>query len=158
MVVKADALHYKTDIYSNGAVLVSVGIVYLTGFEFADIIVGGGIALFIIYSAYELIKEGVLVLLDRALEQEIVEQIEQAIKSEDVVNDFHYLKTRQAGHDIFVDVHLVFDCVISLMDAHRASDRIEERIRNINDDKNWIINMHLDPYDDSIINDTHHHS
>lgn len=156
MVVKADALHYKTDIYSNGAVLLSVGIVYMTGFEFADVLVGGGIALFIVYSAYELIKEGVLVLLDRAVEPEILEQIEKAIQDEKVVNDFHYLKTRQAGNDIFVDVHLVFDCLISLMDAHRASDRIEDEIRKIDTNKNWVINMHLDPYDDSVINDTYH--
>ncbi|WP_200414952.1 cation diffusion facilitator family transporter [Arcobacter sp. FWKO B] len=154
MVVKADALHYKTDIYSNGAVLISVFIVFMTGYEFADVLVGGAIALFIIYSAYELIKEGVLVLLDRALEDEIVSNIKIAIESESVVNDYHYLKTRQAGQDIFVDVHLVFDCLISLMDAHRASDRIEEQIRKLDTNKNWVINMHLDPYDDSIINDT----
>ncbi|MCK9336770.1 MAG: cation diffusion facilitator family transporter [Arcobacteraceae bacterium] len=158
MVVKADALHYKTDIYSNGAVLFSVGLVYLTGFEFADVIVGVGIALFIIYSAYELIKEGVLVLLDRALEVELVDQIKSIIENEKIVNDYHYLKTRQAGHDIFVEVHLVFDCLISLMDAHRASDRIEEKIRLIESNKNWVINMHLDPYDDSVINDTHVHN
>jgi cation diffusion facilitator family transporter len=156
MVIKADALHYKTDIYSNGAVLLSVGIVYLTGIEFADVLVGGGIAIFIIYSAYELIQEGVFVLLDRSLEHEMVEKIEDAIKEEESVNDFHYLKTRQAGQDIFVEVHLVFDCLISLMDAHRASDRIEENIRKIEPKKNWVINMHLDPYDDSIINDTYH--
>lgn len=156
MVIKADALHYKTDIYSNGAVLLSVGIVYMTGIEFADILVGGGIAIFIIYSAYELVKEGVLVLLDRSLEHEIVEKIESAIRDEATVNDFHYLKTRQAGQDIFVEVHLVFDCLISLMDAHRASDRIEDSIRAIEPTKNWVINMHLDPYDDSIINDIYH--
>jgi cation diffusion facilitator family transporter len=156
MVIKADALHYKTDIYSNGAVLLSIAIVYLTGIEFADVLVGGGIALFIIYSAYELIQEGVLVLLDRSLEHEMVEKIENTIKEENLVNDFHYLKTRQAGQDIFVEVHLVFDCLISLMDAHRASDRIEANIRKLEPNKNWVINMHLDPYDDSIINDTYH--
>ncbi|MEJ5169335.1 MAG: cation transporter dimerization domain-containing protein, partial [Arcobacteraceae bacterium] len=96
------------------------------------------------------------VLLDRSLEHEIVEKIESAIRNEGTVNDFHYLKTRQAGQDIFVEVHLVFDCLISLMDAHRASDRIEDSIRAIEPNKNWVINMHLDPYDDSIINDTHH--
>ena len=36
------------------------------------------------------------------------------------------------------------------MDAHKASDRIEDNITNIDKDLNWIINVHLDPYDDSI--------
>jgi divalent metal cation (Fe/Co/Zn/Cd) transporter len=63
------------------------------------------------------------------------------------------LKTRQAGSDIFVDVHLVFDCVISLMDAHRITDKIEEQIMQIDEKSNWIINVHMDPYDDLLINE-----
>lgn len=152
MVIKADALHYKTDVYTNGAVLISLVLVYITGMEIIDSLVGGAISLFIIYSAYELIEEGVLVLLDHAVEDEKVDKIIKIIKNEEPVNDFHFLKTRQAGNNIFVDVHLVFDCIISLMDAHRASDRIENEICKIDPDINWVINIHLDPYDDSIIN------
>ncbi len=156
MVIKADALHYKTDVYTNGAVLLSLALVYITEIEFIDVLVGGGIALFIIYSAYELIEEGVMVLLDRAVEDEKVEQIVSIIESEKQVNDHHMLKTRQAGSDIFVDVHLVFDCVISLMDAHRVADRIEDKIMMIDKEANWVINIHMDPYDDLLMNEEHH--
>ncbi len=69
MVIKADALHYKTDVYTNIAVLVSLVLVNFTGIELIDVIVGGGISIFIIYSAYELIQEGVLVLLDKAVDE-----------------------------------------------------------------------------------------
>lgn len=153
MVIKADALHYKTDVYTNGAVLISLALVYITEIEFIDVIVGGGIALFIIYSAYELIEEGVLVLLDRAVEQETVDKIIEIIESEQKVNDHHMLKTRQAGSDIFVDVHLVFDCIITLMDAHRVADRIEDKIALLDTNSNWVINIHMDPYDDLLMND-----
>lgn len=152
MVIKADALHYKTDVWVNGAVLISLVAVWATGWEIVDIIVGAAISVFIIYSAYELIQEGVLVLLDRALDDELVEKIEQTFKDEKTVNDYHMLKTRTAGNDIFVDVHLVFDCVISLMDAHRAADNIEDKIKQFDTNKNWVINIHMDPYDDSEIN------
>ena len=153
MVIKADALHYKTDVYTNIAVLVSLVGVALTDWEIIDIVVGGGISIFIIYSAYELIEEGVLVLLDRALDDEMVEQIDTILKEEKQINDYHWLKTRTAGNDNFVDVHLVFDCVITLMAAHRVSDKIEDKIRKLDDKKNWVINIHLDPYDDSDINE-----
>jgi len=152
MVIKADALHYKTDVYVNGAVLISLCLVWFTGIELIDVFVGGGIAIFIIYSAYELIEDGVLMLLDRAVDDEKIETIKQIINEEEIVNDYHFLKTRQAGNDIFVEVHLVFDCVVSLMNAHRASDNIENKISTIDPDVNWIINIHLDPYDDSILN------
>ncbi len=152
MVIKADALHYKTDVFSNVAVLVSLLLVSFTGYEIIDVFVGGGIALYIIYSAYELVHEGVLVLLDRAVDEEITEKIERIIKSNDRVNTFHLLKTREAGHQTFVEVHLVFDCLITLMDAHRASDDIEEKIKRIDPKRDWIINIHMDPYDDFLIN------
>jgi ferrous-iron efflux pump FieF len=149
MVIKADSLHYKTDVYTNIAVLVSLVLVYFTEIEFIDVIIGSAIAIFIIYSAYELIQEGVMQLLDRAVDEEKVEKIKEIIRSEEKVNDFHFLKTRQAGHDVFVEVHLVFNCLMSLMEAHRATDRIEDAIHNIDDQVNWIINIHMDPYDDA---------
>ena len=152
MVIKADALHYKTDVWVNAAVLISLVGVWATGYEIIDIVVGGAISIFIIYSAYELIEEGVLVLLDRALDEEVSEKIVNIIKSEKQVNDHHDLKTRTAGGNNFVEVHLVFDCLITLMDAHRASDRIEDEIKKIDQSRDWIINIHMDPYDDSEIN------
>ena len=50
-------------------------------------------------------------------------------------------------------MHLVFSPGISLIKAHHAGDRIEEKIKDLIDDEEWVINAHLDPYDDSIIND-----
>jgi len=152
MVIKADALHYETDVWVNGAVLISLVGVWATGWEIIDIIVGGVISIFIIYSAYELIEEGVLILLDRALEEEISQKIVEIIKNEEKINDHHDLKTRTAGNKNFVEVHLVFDCLITLMDAHHAGDRIEAEIKKIDTSRDWIINIHMDPYDDSEIN------
>ena len=156
MVIKADALHYKTDVVSNVAVLVSLVLVTFTGYEIIDVFVGGGIALYIIYSSYELIHDGILVLLDRAVDEELVCKIEEIIKENDKVNAYHLLKTREAGHQTFVEVHLVFDCIITLMDAHRASDWIEDKIEKLDTKRNWIINIHMDPYDDFKMNDTNH--
>lgn len=152
MVIKADALHYRTDVWVNGAVLFSIIAVYLTGYEIVDIFIGAAISIYIIYSAYELIEEGILVLLDRALDDETSQKIIDIIQREEVVNDYHFLKTRTAGNDNFVEVHLVFDCLISLMDAHKAGDRIEDKIKMLDSTKTWVINIHMDPYDDSEIN------
>jgi len=153
MVIKADALHYKTDVFSNLAVLVSLLLVNLTGYEIIDVLVGSGIALFIIYSSYELIHDGVLILLDRAVDHDIVDKIESIIKNSDRINTYHLLKTREAGQQTFVEVHLVFNCIITLMDAHRTSDKIEQDIKNLDKNRDWIINIHMDPYDDFTINE-----
>ena len=43
------------------------------------------------------------------------------------------------------------------MDAHRVSDRVEDKIREMDTSRDWIINIHMDPYDDFEINDTIEH-
>ena len=149
MVVKSDALHYKTDLYSNSAVLLSLLVVYFTGLDWIDGLFGIAIAIYIIKEAYELIKEGTLMLLDVALDEEIVEKIKAIITAQPEVTGFHYLKTRRSGNTNFVDVHVVFTPNISLMDAHQVSDRIEEEIKKLDPDSDWYIVIHLDPYDDS---------
>lgn len=154
LVVKSDALHYKTDVLSNGAVLISLVVIQITNWTLIDTIVGIIIAIYIIYSAYEIIKDGVYILLDAALEEEIVEEIKNIIIGEKEISDFHYLKTRKSAHTNFVDVHLVFSPGISLLRAHHAGDRIEDKIKALLPNEEWVINAHLDPYDDSIVNDT----
>lgn len=153
MVVKSDALHYKTDVLSNGAILVSLILIQVTGFELIDSIMGVVISIYIIHSAYEIIKDGVYILLDASLDEEIVEGIKNIILGEKEISDFHYLKTRKSANTNFVDVHLVFSPSISLMRAHHAGDRIEEKIKELIPDGEWVINAHLDPYDDSEMND-----
>jgi divalent metal cation (Fe/Co/Zn/Cd) transporter len=88
-------------------------------------------------------------LLDVALEEDEVQKIIQCIESESQVNDYHYLKTRRSGKTKFVEVHLVFTPVIKLLDAHNAADKIIENIKKLDNDSQWIVNIHLDPYDDS---------
>ena len=153
LVIKSDALHYKTDLYTNGAVLVSLGLIALTGFELIDALIGGAIAVYIIYSAYGIIKEGVLMLLDVSLEQEMVEKIKYVINAEPDATDYHFLKTRRSGNTNFVDVHLVFRPDILLLTAHRASDRVEDNIMKLDEDSEWVITIHLDPYDDSDVHE-----
>jgi cation diffusion facilitator family transporter len=153
MVIKSDALHYKTDVLSNGAILISLVLIYSTGLHLIDAIMGVIISIYIIYSAYEIIKEGVYVLLDAALDEKIVNEIKNIIESEEKVSDYHYLKTRKSANTNFVDVHLVFNDGISLLKAHTLGDKIEDNIALLNEKEEWVINVHLDPYDDSIIND-----
>ncbi|MEA2099265.1 MAG: cation diffusion facilitator family transporter [Campylobacterota bacterium] len=153
MVIKADALHYKTDLFSNGAVLMALVLISYTAEELIDPILGIGIAFYMIYSAIPIIKEGVLMLLDAALEADDITKIQDVIMSEQAVTDYHFLQTREAGSHIFISVHAVFNVSISLYDAHLVSDKIEDKIKALFEDKKTHVLIHMDPYDDSEINE-----
>ena len=156
MVIKADALHYKTDIFSNGAVLVALALISITGEQLIDPILGVGIAIFMIYSSIPIIKEGILMLLDAALPEEENNKIKEVLNNSIAKNettDYHFLQTRESGSHIYVSVHVVFNISISLYDAHLISDNLELKIKEVFKDKAVHIMIHLDPYDDSLMNE-----
>ena len=155
LVIRADALHYKTDLYTNGAILLALGIIHFTDFELIDPILGIGIAIYMIYSAYPIIKEGFLMLMDIALDEEEIEKIDTYLSLRDDITGHHHLTTRRSGSDIFITVHVVFNVSISLYDAHRISDKIEEGLDALFEDERVHTIIHMDPYDDSEINDEH---
>ncbi|MDD6056032.1 MAG: cation diffusion facilitator family transporter [Helicobacter sp.] len=149
LVIKADALHYKSDILSNGAVLISLLLVKFSGFSAIDGIFGLLIGAYIGYCAITLLNDGVLELLDRSLDSNKVEQIKQILDSNKEVISYHHLKTRQSAGANFVEVHLVLDGKISLESAHNIADGIEKDIKAIKDlNQNWFVITHLDTYND----------
>jgi cation diffusion facilitator family transporter len=152
LVIKADALHYKTDLWSNAAVLVALGLVYMTGMDAIDAIFGLGIGLYIIYSAYEIIHEGIEILLDRALDEDMVAHIGEIISKHPEVTSYHWLKTRTDGTTNFVEFHMVLRPNILLLEAHRIADQVEDQIFLLDANKKWIITPHFDPYDDEHMN------
>lgn len=150
LVIKSDALHYKTDLFSNSAILIWLWVIYFTSYYYIDSILWIIIAIYIIFSAYELIKKWFLLLLDVALDIEEVQKIENIISSQKLVTSFHELRTRQSWNTKYVEVHLVFNPDIKLVDAHKVSDIIEIEIPKIDEKFTWSISVHLDPYNDCI--------
>jgi len=152
LVIKADALHYQTDLWSNAAVLVALGLVYMTGMDTIDAIFGLGIGIYIIYSAYEIIQEGIEILLDRALDADIVENIGKIISDHPEITSYHWLKTRTDGDTNYVEFHMVLRPSMLLLEAHRIADEVEDKIFLLDTKKKWIITPHFDPYDDEHMN------
>ena len=153
LVIKADALHYQTDLWSNAAVLIALGLVYVTGIDAIDALFGLGIGVYIIYSAYAIIQEGVEILLDRALECEMVATIDEIISQHPEVTSYHWLRTRTDGSTNYVEFHMVLRPNMLLLEAHRIADEVEDKIFLLDKRKKWVITPHFDPYDDEAVND-----
>jgi ferrous-iron efflux pump FieF len=153
LVIKADALHYQTDLWSNIAVVVALVLVYFTGIEWFDALFGLAIGLYIIYSAYGIIVEGIEILLDRSLDDGTVAKIEEILSNHPEVTSYHWLRTRTDGSTNFVEFHMVLRPNILLLEAHRIADGIEDAMMLLDPKRGWIITPHFDPYDDEYVND-----
>jgi cation diffusion facilitator family transporter len=153
IVIKSDALHYKTDLWSNAAILVALVLVHVTKIDAIDALFGLGIGIYIIYSAYEIICEGVEILLDRALQSEVVASINEILSKHSEVTSYHWLKTRTDGSTNFVEFHMVLHPNMLLLEAHRIADEVEDKIKLLEEKKRWVITPHFDPYDDEQMNE-----
>ena len=153
LVIKADALHYKTDLWSNAAVLVALGLVYVTELDWIDALFGIGIGMYIIYSAYEIIVEGIEILLDRALDGKLVASIGEIISKHPEITSYHWLRTRTDGTTNYVEFHMVLRPNMRLLEAHRIADEVEDEMRELEPRKRWVITPHFDPYDDEQVNE-----
>lgn len=149
LIIRADLAHYRTDLLSNGGILVALGLVRFTGWAWLDPAIAIGVSLFVARAAIPLLRKGLAMLLDRALDDALVEKIRAIAESHtDKVTNVHELKTRRSGDTNLVEFHLVFDEGISLREAHQISDEIEMKVRALEETR-WIVNIHLDPVDDS---------
>ncbi|CUU87253.1 ferrous-iron efflux pump FieF [Campylobacter hyointestinalis subsp. hyointestinalis] len=148
LIIKADALHYKTDLLTNLAIFIALFVIWITGYDVVDAIFGIVVSIYIAFSAFGLLKEGVYILLDGALPSDIVRAIIDILNSKEDVKSYHYLKTRKSGEKSFFSVHLVFDPNISLSKAHKVADDIESDIKSKFSTQKWVFDTHFDIEDD----------
>lgn len=149
LVVKSDALHYKTDLFSNGWILLWLIIIKFTWFYHIDAIIWIIVAIYIVVAARDLIKNWFLLLLDVALSKEEVHKIKKIIEDTKNVRGYHKLKTRQSGNMKFVEVDLEFNDKMSLQEAHDITRSIVKKIEKIDTIYERDIYIHMDTEDDS---------
>jgi len=142
MAIKADALHYRTDIMLNGSVLLAI-ILASYGWHWADGVFAIGVSLFILYGAWEIGVQSIDALMDKQLPQEDQELIIKRAYSVKGVRGVHDLRTRYSGNIKFIQLHLELDDEQSLFDAHQKADDLELILET--DFPGADILIHLDP-------------
>lgn len=143
----ADAVHYATDVYTNGAALFALLLVALTGWTLADPLISILISGFILYSAFEVARDSVHVLMDRRLPRAIDAQVAAVVarfRPEGVLG-FHDLRTRRSGSLKFIDLHLEVEADQTLQQAHDLTVRVIRAIQQ--EIPRSRVQIHTDPAD-----------
>src|SRR4030043_137380 len=121
MALEANAHNIAADVYSALAVLVGLIVVRFTGLDIIDDILAGIVALFIIKVGFDVLRNSFGGLVDVKLPEEEENKIKAAITEHfggEVVS-FHKLRTRKAGSQRYIDLHLVMPRQVSIEEAHQ---------------------------------------
>ncbi|VFP79495.1 CDF family cation-efflux transporter FieF [Candidatus Erwinia haradaeae] len=125
--IRADMLHYQSDLVMNSAILLAVTVSWY-GFYWADALCALNIGLWILYSALRMAYEAVQVLLDRALPIAEHQAIVNIVSTWPGICGAHDIRTRQSGPTRFIQLHLEMDDRLPLLAAHTLSDQIEKEL------------------------------
>jgi ferrous-iron efflux pump FieF len=117
--LKADSLHYATDLWVNGAAFIALLVVRFTGWAGADPLVALVVAAFVFKSGASLALEATGDLSDRGLPEEDLGRIRSVVGAfAPEVRGMHDLKTRRSGGQRFIEFHLEISRSTSFQDAH----------------------------------------
>jgi cation diffusion facilitator family transporter len=128
VVLLADALHYETDVWTNGGVLLGLALLWLTGSGAFDALIAVAVGAVIIGSAYRLLVRSVQDLMDAALPDVEKRAIETVIHQHRFVVGSRDLRTRRSGSQRQIDFTVLACRHLPLGEAHDLVDHIEKEI------------------------------
>jgi ferrous-iron efflux pump FieF len=143
LAISADELHYRSDLVLNGSVALSLVLAGIFGWRIFDPLFGAGIALWIVWSAWQIASRSLTQLMDREIPDADRARIRAIAEAHEAVLAVHDLRTRAAGPTAFVQLHIEMDPAMTLARAHQISDEVEARILDAFPNAEVII--HQDP-------------
>ena len=140
--VRADSLHYRSDLMLNGSILLAL-VLASVGFPQLDAWFGLGIAVYILWSAYQIARESFSVLMDEELPSDVSDNMLTLACNVPGVLGAHDLRTRISGNVWFVQLHLELPGELTLSQAHSISDSAAQAIAEVYPQAEVLV--HADP-------------
>ena len=135
--LEADALHFSTDIWSSGVVILGLFCVKLSEWvpdlrflHQADSVAAIMVGLIVVYVSIRLGIRTIQALLDVA-PSGMEKQIISAVEVLPGVIDCHSVRLRYSGPQLFVDIHILVDGNQTLKEAHSLTEEIERVIQKL---------------------------
>ncbi|MGB2810061.1 MAG: cation diffusion facilitator family transporter, partial [Sedimentisphaerales bacterium] len=123
----ANAWHHRSDALSSVAVV--AGFISLKfGFKYGDQMAAVGVGLMIILVAIRIIRDCLSELTERAVDSDTIEHIKNIINDNSSIHQWHKLRTRTVGREVFLDLHILVAPDLSVADAHQIAENLEETL------------------------------
>jgi cation diffusion facilitator family transporter len=141
----ADGKHLMSDSVSSVVLILSVGLIMLTGYVWIDSVASLLFGLFLAYSGSQLVSKSVAGLMDATDEQlleKVIQTLNQNKKNEWI--DVHNLRVQQYGSDLHIDCHLTLPYYWELQKVHETIHDFENILKASQPGETEIF-VHADP-------------
>jgi cation diffusion facilitator family transporter len=140
----ADGRHLLADVVTSLGVVAGVMLVVVTGIEVLDAGIAALVALHVLWSGWEVIRESANTLMDEAASPRDFATIREIIsESAGEAIEAHAVRTRHAGKATFIDFHLVVPGEMTVNAAHEICDRVEAALSEAVEGS--VVSIHVEP-------------
>lgn len=147
LTLEADGRHLMTDVWTTAGVVVGVFLVAVTGWLPLDPLIAIAVAANILVVGGRLVWRSGAGLMDSALPDDLRAAIDAVLARHRADRiDFHDVRTREAGHERFVQLHMLVPGDWSVQRAHDLAETIEDELRAAVDD--LTVTLHVEPIND----------
>lgn len=129
LAIATDHVHYKSDLFLNLAVIVALALDQYAGIAGADPLFGIVIAAWLGWSGFSASEQAIEQLMDKEWPAEKKQRLLEAMARHPRLRGVHDLRTRTAGNRDFVQFHVWVDPNMTVFEAHRVMDEIEDELR-----------------------------
>ena len=139
----ANAWHHRSDALSS--VAVAIGFILLKfGFGHGDQVAAIAVGLMIMWVGVKVIGDSLRELTESSVDQETVDHIKNIINADPSIHQWHKLRTRTVGREVFLDLHILVDPDLNVTAAHEIAEGLEKTLdqqitRPVN------ITIHIEP-------------
>lgn len=127
--LEADALHFSSDMWSSGAVILGLGGVML-GFPWMDSAAAILVAVLICVAGWRLGRRTIDTLTDAAPEG-VAQQLREVVEHIDGVLALDRIRTRKVGATLFVEIDVAANRALPMDSVAALKDRIEKAVHTI---------------------------
>lgn len=126
--IHADHVHYQSDLLLNIAVITGIALETFLQVRGADPVFGIAIALWLLWGAYRAAQLALDQLLDREWPEQKRQQFIDVAMRHPQLRGIHDMRTRSSGAHDFCQFHVWVDPNMTVLQAHRIMDEVEEAL------------------------------
>ena len=125
LALTASGKHLQADTWSTVGIIAGLVVLYFTGLKWIDIVLAIGIALFIMYTGYRILRRSIAGIMDEADEKLLLGLVD-LLNQNRQVNwvDLHNLRVIKYGSVLHIDCHLTVPWYLNVHEAHVEIDKL----------------------------------
>ncbi|MBB1516736.1 cation transporter [Tessaracoccus sp. MC1679] len=128
--LRADGHHLMTDVITSAGVVIGIGLVWLTGWNWLDPLVALLVGVNILWTGWRLVSESASGLMDEALPKETNARLREILAAhEEETVKFHAFRTRISGARAFMEFHMLVPGAWSVQQGHDAMEDLVDLIQ-----------------------------